>query len=851
MNALGPVRLILAGVLTLSACATFAQTAPEPSTTVQVPRIIRINGTLKMPAADASSGDVAQVNVGAAIEVRFALYADETGGDPLWEETQKVEVDAAGRYTVLLGATQPAGLPMELFTTGKAQWLETTRQSELETARQGQSDALREGEPAQPRIMLVSVPFALKAGDAETLGGKPASAYALAGGNQIPVAGAGSEPTRIGSLPGLAAKLANPNVVGATANYVPLFTSASGLTNSTMYEKAGNIGIGTTDPPGLFSVVGDENISVLAATKLPKGYGVYGANLSDAGAGTGVLGFVTSGGAIGVGGSNFGVSGDALGVLGTSTAEDGTAIKGINPYPKAGGQPTGVAGGVVNAGGVAGFFLNGAAKGKSLAVFGRTDAIGGTAVLGVADDTEAPAGEAPDVASLVRQFTARPAARKWMPNADLRKALEAHPNSFTTPDANVGVAGESYAAKGSTIGVFGEDASPSGVGGAFINLAVTGDAFGVASASTSSMGVGVFGGVTAGSKGLIPEPPRPVGVWGDTQNIGEGVLGTAVNAPGVMGVNKSANQAAGVFTNNDPNGTGVAGISTTAGGYAYGVYGQTSTGTGVLGVSGAGPGVVGRASASGQDGVVAQNSATSGNSNGLYATTQSAAGVAAYFDNLAGGYILVGAVNGAPEHMFHVDGEGDGLFAGDLDVGGDLNVDGSISKASGSFKIDDPIDPENKYLYHSFVESPDMMNVYNGNITTDGNGLATVALPAYFETLNRDFRYQLTVMGQFAQAIVADEIAGNRFTIRTDKPNVKVSWQVTGIRHDPWADAHRIPNEAEKPAELRGLYLHPELYGAGEEKSIHMKRRTPSPDALHEARPVLLPAEAGMNVMPK
>jgi hypothetical protein len=85
-----------------------------------------------------------------------------------------------------------------------------------------------------------------------------------------------------------------------------------------------------------------------------------------------------------------------------------------------------------------------------------------------------------------------------------------------------------------------------------------------------------------------------------------------------------------------------------------------------------------------------------------------------------------------------------------------------------------------------------MMNIYNGNVTTDANGYATVTLPAYFEALNKDFRYQLTVIGSFARAMVAKEVSHNQFTIRTDSPNVKVSWQVTGIRHDAFANAHRI-----------------------------------------------------------
>jgi len=148
-------------------------------------------------------------------------------------------------------------------------------------------------------------------------------------------------------------------------------------------------------------------------------------------------------------------------------------------------------------------------------------------------------------------------------------------------------------------------------------------------------------------------------------------------------------------------------------------------------------------------------------------------------------------------------------------------VAGTLSKSGGSFKIDDPIDPGNKYLYHSFVESPDMMNIYNGNVTTDHHGLATVTLPAYFEALNRDFRYQLTVIGQFAQAIVKQEIAHNRFVIRTSRPSVKVSWQVTGIRHDAYANAYRIPEEEEKPAQEQGHYLHPELFGAVDQQAAN------------------------------
>ncbi len=156
-----------------------------------------------------------------------------------------------------------------------------------------------------------------------------------------------------------------------------------------------------------------------------------------------------------------------------------------------------------------------------------------------------------------------------------------------------------------------------------------------------------------------------------------------------------------------------------------------------------------------------------------------------------------------------------------LTVAGNMNVTGSIAKGGGSFKIDHPLDPENKYLYHSFVESPDMMNIYNGEATTDAAGYAVITLPEYFQALNRDFRYQLTVIDDDDQtdvivwAKVVRRIgaeAANTFTIRTFRPNVTVSWQVTGVRKDAWAEKNRIPNTVDKPAAEKGTSLHPEAF---------------------------------------
>ncbi|MFD5270384.1 hypothetical protein [Streptomyces sp. NPDC058335] len=166
-----------------------------------------------------------------------------------------------------------------------------------------------------------------------------------------------------------------------------------------------------------------------------------------------------------------------------------------------------------------------------------------------------------------------------------------------------------------------------------------------------------------------------------------------------------------------------------------------------------------------------------------------------------------------------------------LDVNGNARVAGRVDKAGGGFRIDHPSDPGNKYLCHSFVESPDMANLYHGVVETDEEGEATVVLPEYFETINRDFRYQLTPVGTLAHAAVTEEIKENRFTLRTDQPGVKVCWQVTGVRQDAWAEAHRIAVEEDKPLVDRGYYLHPAEHGQPESAGL-VKHR----EKLHHER---------------
>jgi hypothetical protein len=158
-------------------------------------------------------------------------------------------------------------------------------------------------------------------------------------------------------------------------------------------------------------------------------------------------------------------------------------------------------------------------------------------------------------------------------------------------------------------------------------------------------------------------------------------------------------------------------------------------------------------------------------------------------------------------------------------LGGDVTVSGTLTSGVKDFLIDHPIDPANKYLYHSSVESSEMMNIYTGNVVLDAAGAAVVQLPDWFESLNSDFRYQLTALGAPGPNLyIARKIQGNSFRIAGGSPGMEVSWQVTGVRQDAYAKAHPLQVEVEKPAEEQGYYIHPELYGAAEEKYVEWAR---------------------------
>ncbi|MET0555515.1 MAG: hypothetical protein ABW221_20915 [Vicinamibacteria bacterium] len=377
--------------------------------------------------------------------------------------------------------------------------------------------------------------------------------------------------------------------------------------------------------------------------------------------------------------------------------------------------------------------------------------------------------------------------------------------------ATTGLRGESTAASGATYGVYGSNGSPQGV-------AVYG----------LHTNTGQFGAGIRGVSGAL----NGTGVQGQsTRTTGE--------VTGVSGfINSDEGQAVSGFSNSlTGNGAGVVGSAN--GDTSVGVYGGAGRGT---------YGTFGWAAAETATGVGGWNQSTTGETRGVSGLVYSDQGAALFGQATSatgltnGVYATVASTTGRAVESIATASSGlnYGLFARTNSSAGyagwfqgRVHVNGTLSKSAGSFKIDHPQDPENRTLSHSFVESPDMKNVYDGVVTTDAAGYATVELPDWFGALNRDFRYQLTVVDggeAFALAKVAREIEANRFVVRTSAGNVKVSWQVTGIRQDAYAERHRIPVEEWKDASERGRYLNPDAFDAPAERRVdHVAGRSDQP----------------------
>ncbi|HEY0701462.1 MAG TPA: hypothetical protein VGD60_01725 [Candidatus Acidoferrales bacterium] len=755
--------------------AAKAQQAPQEAS---VPRLVQFNGTLKDAAARPLTG---------AASVTFAIYAEQDGGTALWSETQNVIADASGHYNALLGGATPTGLPAELFTAGAgngpSRWLGVT------IARQ----------PEMPRVLLASVPYALKAGDADTLGGLPASAYVttqslatlkpsttiLAPGSTAtaptPQISASSNEATPATSP--ISNAAQPVTGAGVADYIPLWSSSSTQGNSILFQTGGLIGIGTTTPAETLDVNG--NSIFRGSFQLPPGHPA----IASSGYESHSFQFQASSFNSGTGTSDTEAFGFRAEPLNNNTTNPSAKLDLF--FGPGGSAPFTDTGFSFSSTGLVTF-----APGQSFN--GATETLTGALNLPQATSPSEGVINVGGASYLGNYGGPTNIFVGYFAGASGEMTTAAMYNTGVGQESLYGNStGQDNSAFGS-FSLYSNTAGGSNVGvgqtALFVNTVGSGNTA-VGRLAGANMIDGTFntfiGYVSEQNVSTNYTNATAIGAYSEVDASNALVLGS------VAGVN-----TASVSVN--------VGIGTTSPQHTLEVIDNGASNAAIAGLS----------NVVGNNGILGKNTATSGDSNGGTFVTASATGSAVVGNNTAGGKA--------------------GYFVGDV------QVTGMLTKGGGSFKIDDPIAPSEKYLSHSFVESPDMKNIYDGIVVTDAHGAATIQMPPWFDALNRDFRYQLTPVGRFAQAMVASEIKNGKFTIRTSKPHVKISWQVTGIRHDAWANAHRIPTEEEKPANEQGTYLHPELFGAPPDKEISSAPVAAAPRPASNSSAVTVAAGAGV-----
>lgn len=298
---------------------------------------------------------------------------------------------------------------------------------------------------------------------------------------------------------------------------------------------------------------------------------------------------------------------------------------------------------------------------------------------------------------------------------------------------------------------------------------------------------------------------------------------TISSANGVKGT--SSTGASAIYGTSSGAGPGVTGSSTNTAGYA--LYGKS--------VYGAGPGGYGAFCRGIQGGVYAI-----GQGIGASAQCSTSGGYAAigYAVSTTGAVVgIKGSVVGGTASDYGVYGTASGsAYAGYFD--GALYATTATSSIK-AFEIDHPLDPENRILRHASVESPEMKNLYDGEEVANDDGEFVVGLPAYFEALNENIRYQLTGRGGSSHGLyVKQKLQASKFVVAGAQPGQRVSWQVTGTRKDAFAKTMPIPVEEDKPVKHRGRFLNPESHGQPSSKGVTHEIRdfqAALPTPLHSA----------------
>ena len=498
-----PLRFSVLALVVLSAALCFAQT--NSSVQAAVPNLIRFSGVLLNDNHAPRAGTVG---------VTFALYSNQIGGAPLWLETQSVSVDAVGHYSVLLGVTKAEGLPTDLFASGNARWL----------------GVKVEGQDEQPRVLLVSVPYALKAGDAETLGGKPLSAFLLtptSSGTTVPAQATSSPLIAAGPIP------TNGNNGTVGANYIPMFSDSAGdLTNSLVYQSAaGVVGVNTSNPSGQSNAKLHVNGNIL----------LYGQTTHQ----VQMIG-TASAGRLGE---------DSIGFFFASDTA-GRSVRFLTT-PSGGSLTTQMS--ILSTGNVG---------------IGTTTANNKLTVAGTVQSTSGgfmfPDGSLMTSANMLSGST----------STQILQVTQNQPGAGSLSVSGIpsGIVGTTTTNSGYAAGVFGSAASPLAAGVTGMNTSnCTGPV-------TSCLAQGVFGWSVQASTG--------VGVWGEadaaSSSTNVGVYGQSAGdgGTGVFGYanNSTTGDGTGVYgVSIAPSGTGVWGNATAATGATVGVYGTVTSTGGVAG----------------------------------------------------------------------------------------------------------------------------------------------------------------------------------------------------------------------------------------------------------------------------
>jgi hypothetical protein len=567
---------ILFYALAMSAVVSpvFCQSTPVATTAATViPALIRYDGV------GPSAGK-------APTMVTFLIFKEESGGEPLWTEAQTVTFDPVGKYKVYLGATNASGLPFDLFNTGEARWLE------VQVA----------GEKPQPRVLLTSVPYALKAADAATLGGLPASAFALAGTNPgLKVETWGTQSVGSAVSPDSSSTVTTP---GGTKNYIPIFTGANTIASSEIYDTGASVGIGGVpnasarlDVKGPMIMRGNMTVSRTNNATSSKGYPSYGFdfysnayNSSTKATDNPYFQLQSE-----PSGNNTSTTGATFNLLyanhGATPAETGFSINSSGVISFASGQTfnfTSSAGIAVDGASTSGVGVEGTSSSGD-GVFGNTagSALNTAGVVGNAGGTSGFSGIA-------------------------------------------GVWGDAY----NHVGVYGTSKEAAGVEG------ISGSAQGVEGDSTSGNGVhgvsqstsGIFGETSSNSTG-------DAAVYGYSHSNAVGVYGYSAGSAGVAGNSSTGNGVQGSAST----GTAVRAIGDTG----YGLFGSTSSGQAVAG-----------SAQSGIGGSFSNNS----NSNATVQATNYASGSSALLTNSSSSQPAVVGINaGAFVGVYGYSPQGQGI----------------------------------------------------------------------------------------------------------------------------------------------------------------------------------------------